>query len=556
MTIVIYNREYSSFNSVLSSTMTQNKNKSGLLKKHFCSNFVDNDCVKIKVVGIINTVAFQKARICAEKLHQHLPFKYAKPQIIEMFQIDWHEYIQKKKRQIGGKIWLLTQPVAVFIDDEYIGCDAEFLYYISESYIFSLPIGIEYYETLATERCKQFMEKSKRKYVYFTFTVDGSIIGSFMFMLYSDLLPLTCQHFLNLCTGYDEVTKTYKDSYFVNTCVHRIVKNGWLQCGGTVLPKIKDSVNDVKIPDESYCIPHDRRGVLSMVNSGKHSNESQFIICLKPNPWMNYFYVAFGQLVDGARALKTLENMSTYYEQPIKQIVISYCGEYVFLDEPKLETESKVFLEHKPPLNVEGEDTKLSDIAFDFYSITPWLDNIMDKIDIRDVPSILMAERYLNGLYSLSTDYLPGMDMRIYEEIHLISKKKYDTTAAMLRELLLKFHPDSMTQEEKLTFISEISKIILAYVFCYGDNKFCLEHISIDTREIIHKILEVAHEIALKAISRAEISHKCGDLKIAKIFEAKQINSHMLISESCILLLHDILNEAVLCLIRSVDIQE
>lgn len=54
------------------------------------------------------------------------------------------------------------------------------------------------------------------------------------------------------------------------------------------------AVNAPLIPDESYCIPHDRRGVLSMVNNGKHSNRSQFFICLKPNPWMNQFYVAFG----------------------------------------------------------------------------------------------------------------------------------------------------------------------------------------------------------------------------------------------------------------------
>lgn len=78
----------------------QNKVKSELLKNQSCSSFVDNSYVKIKVVGIINTIAFQKARICAEKLYQYLPFKFAKPQIIEMFQMDWHEYIQKRKRVI------------------------------------------------------------------------------------------------------------------------------------------------------------------------------------------------------------------------------------------------------------------------------------------------------------------------------------------------------------------------------------------------------------------------------------------------------------------------
>lgn len=56
----------------------------------------------------------------------------------------------------------------------------------------------------------------------------------------------------------------------------------------------KNNAADVTIPDESYCVPHDRRGVLSMTNDGKHCNGSQFVVCLKPNPWMNHFYVAFG----------------------------------------------------------------------------------------------------------------------------------------------------------------------------------------------------------------------------------------------------------------------
>lgn len=73
----------------------KNKKRSN---KYFLNSF--NNGIKIKVVGIINTIAFQKARICAEKLYQHLSFKFSIPQIIEMFQVEWHEYIHKLKRVI------------------------------------------------------------------------------------------------------------------------------------------------------------------------------------------------------------------------------------------------------------------------------------------------------------------------------------------------------------------------------------------------------------------------------------------------------------------------
>lgn len=78
----------------------QNKDNRGLSKK-YCLNSFRNDYIQIKVIGIINTIAFQRARLCAEKLYQHLPFKFSTPQIIEMFQIEWHEYILKMKRVIN-----------------------------------------------------------------------------------------------------------------------------------------------------------------------------------------------------------------------------------------------------------------------------------------------------------------------------------------------------------------------------------------------------------------------------------------------------------------------
>lgn len=67
-----------------------------------------------------------------------------------------------------------------------------------------------------------------------------------------------------------------------------------------------------------------------------------------------------------------------------------------------------LFQKHEPPLYVEGEDMKYIDSGFDFYSITSWLDNIVDKIDLRDTASVLTAERYLNGFYCLSSDYMPS----------------------------------------------------------------------------------------------------------------------------------------------------
>lgn len=67
-----------------------------------------------------------------------------------------------------------------------------------------------------------------------------------------------------------------------------------------------------------------------------------------------------------------------------------------------------LFQRHQPSASIEG-DVAFTDTAFDFYSITSWLDNIVDRLDIRDTVSLLMVERYLDGFYCLSSDYEPGV---------------------------------------------------------------------------------------------------------------------------------------------------
>lgn len=46
--------------------------------------------------------------------------------------------------------------------------------------------------------------------------------------------------------------------------------------------------------DENFSIPHNKRGVLGMVNKGHHSNGSQFYITLQATPYLDRKYVAFG----------------------------------------------------------------------------------------------------------------------------------------------------------------------------------------------------------------------------------------------------------------------
>ena len=58
------------------------------------------------------------------------------------------------------------------------------------------------------------------------------------------------------------------------------------------------SIYGATFEDENFIVPHSKRGVVSMANSGLHTNASQFIIDLKPMPWMDKRFVAFGFVIE------------------------------------------------------------------------------------------------------------------------------------------------------------------------------------------------------------------------------------------------------------------
>lgn len=51
---------------------------------------------------------------------------------------------------------------------------------------------------------------------------------------------------------------------------------------------------DYSLLDENFSVPHNKRGVLGMVNKGHHTNGSQFYITLQATPYLDKKYVAFG----------------------------------------------------------------------------------------------------------------------------------------------------------------------------------------------------------------------------------------------------------------------
>jgi cyclophilin family peptidyl-prolyl cis-trans isomerase len=86
------------------------------------------------------------------------------------------------------------------------------------------------------------------------------------------------------------------------------------------------SIYGAKFADENLKIPHHKRGLLSMANSGPDSNGSQFFITFTATPWLNGYHVVFGEMIDGENVLKQIEEAGSRDGKPNGEIKIVECG--------------------------------------------------------------------------------------------------------------------------------------------------------------------------------------------------------------------------------------
>jgi cyclophilin family peptidyl-prolyl cis-trans isomerase len=94
--------------------------------------------------------------------------------------------------------------------------------------------------------------------------------------------------------------------------------------------------NGKKFKDEraGLVLKHDRRGLLSMGNSGKNSNSSQWFITFQAAPQCDGKHVIFGSVVSGWQVLDALELVGSADGIPSCSIVVTDCGIWVPFETP------------------------------------------------------------------------------------------------------------------------------------------------------------------------------------------------------------------------------
>jgi len=133
-------------------------------------------------------------------------------------------------------------------------------------------------------------------------TLDTSM-GTVVAELFWDKVPPTVTNFVQLAEGAKEWTdpktgKQEKKPLYSGTIFHRVIPDFMVQGGdpqgnGTGGP-------GYTFADEFHpSLKHDVPGVLSMANSGRNTNGSQFFITEKETPWLDRRHSVFGRVTEG-----------------------------------------------------------------------------------------------------------------------------------------------------------------------------------------------------------------------------------------------------------------
>jgi len=135
---------------------------------------------------------------------------------------------------------------------------------------------------------------------------------------------MTAENFRLLCTGELGVGLSFAGSPF-----HRII-SGFMCQGGDITKGNGtggESVYGGKFSDETFELKHHEAGVLSMANSGRNTNGSQFFICTAEADWLDGKHVVFGKVVRGMNVVSAMEACGSETGRPSKSVIIKSCGE-------------------------------------------------------------------------------------------------------------------------------------------------------------------------------------------------------------------------------------
>lgn len=288
-----------------------------------------------EVFGRVDDPDLYFAHHVANRIVRTNPDDNIKVSFKQMMEVDFIIRMKELRKQNGGAYYTHNYGHCVQLNGEYIGYLMDLTRLaVAEYKVFDAEVAnMLTFQSIAKTETESFCKSLPRPTVFFDFVSDdklGPAYGRIVVELFDDLCPNACSNFIKLCQGGSAgagVAYHYK-----NNVIHRLVENGWIQCGDIVDGSGANSVSATGLHIEDECFSVDfsdeNGGVLGYVSSGPHSNGSQFFITLGPCAWMNNNKVGFGRVLQGYDVLAQLNVAPCRNQRPVPDISIGACGKY------------------------------------------------------------------------------------------------------------------------------------------------------------------------------------------------------------------------------------
>ena len=165
--------------------------------------------------------------------------------------------------------------------------------------------------------------------VFFDISIGNEPARRVEFELFYKQVPRTAENFRALCTGEKGRGRFGKPLHYAGSKVHRVIP-GFMAQGGDFTAGDGtggESIYGRTFRDESFARKHDEPYLLSMANSGPHTNGSQFFITFAATPHLNGKHVVFGRVTSGQDVVKAMAAVGSSGGSTRSKIVITVCGE-------------------------------------------------------------------------------------------------------------------------------------------------------------------------------------------------------------------------------------
>ncbi len=161
-----------------------------------------------------------------------------------------------------------------------------------------------------------------------TYAKIKTTLGDITIRLFKDKVPKTVENFVGLATGTKEYTdpKTKEKTtgkFYDGIIFHRVIPGFMIQTGDPL--GMGYGGPGYQFEDEFHDdLKHSKPGILSMANSGRNTNGSQFFITHEPTPHLNNRHSVFGEVVDGMNVVNNIGNVDRdRSDKPLEPVVMN-----------------------------------------------------------------------------------------------------------------------------------------------------------------------------------------------------------------------------------------